>query len=612
MPQLVSVNQSAFIAGRCVHDNFLLVQQTARQLHNLKLPRLLLKLDIAKAFDTISWPFLLEVLRHLGFGRRWCEWICILVSTASSRILLNGNPGPLVDHAHGLRQGDPASPLLFAIVIDTLNSLLQYAVRSGLLQRLTPRHAASSISMFADDVVIFCHPTTQDLTAIRELLRVFGEASGLRTNFLKCSATPIRCDDTVAEAVGSTLACVVTTFPIVYLGLPLSLRKTPTSTLLPLLDKLTKKLATWKAALLSRAERLALVRHVLSVMPVHILFAMAINPTILKRVHGIIRDFLWHGRKDANSSCCLVNWRRVCLPLEYGGLGVRDLHLTGISLRARWLWFQATDPDRPWHHLEVPCDAETSHLRVRPRAACSRPRRRRRVSDGLTQQAWIRDIHGSLGPVEVVQYIDLWRRLHGIQLSSTPDTISWKWSANGIYSANSCYKALFLGSTSPSAWRQIWKGWAPLSYKFFLWLASLDRCWTAERHARHGLAHDPECIFCSQELETIDHLLVGCVFSRITWHEILSWCQLVATPMLGSTPFFDGCLQATAASPGGLRRGLNSIIALTAWEIWKHRNAAIFDGVRPSTDELVQLIKDEARRWAKAGDKGLDRIIPVT
>ena len=82
--------------------------------------------------------------------------------------------------------------------------------------------------------------------------------------------------------------------------------------------------------------------------------------------------------------------------------------------------------------------------------------------------------------------------------------------------------------------------------------------------------------------------------------------------MLGSTHFFDWWLQVAASSPGGLRRGLNSIIALTAWEIWKHRNAAIFDGARPSTDELVQRIRAEARRWGKAGDRGRDRIIPVT
>jgi hypothetical protein len=73
---LVSTNQSAFIRGRCIHDNFLLVQQMARFLHNRREPRLLLKLDITMAFDSVSWPFLLEVMSHLGFGRRWREIIC--------------------------------------------------------------------------------------------------------------------------------------------------------------------------------------------------------------------------------------------------------------------------------------------------------------------------------------------------------------------------------------------------------------------------------------------------------------------------------------------------------------------------------------------------------
>lgn len=77
--ELVSVNQSAFIAGRCIHDNFMLVQHTARHLHQIGAHRVLLKLDISQAFDSVSWPFLLEILRHLGFGRRWCEWVSILL-----------------------------------------------------------------------------------------------------------------------------------------------------------------------------------------------------------------------------------------------------------------------------------------------------------------------------------------------------------------------------------------------------------------------------------------------------------------------------------------------------------------------------------------------------
>jgi hypothetical protein len=67
--ELVSPIQSAFIKGRFIQDNFMLVQQTARYLHRQKQARILLKLDITKAFDSVSWPFMLQVPRNLGFGQ---------------------------------------------------------------------------------------------------------------------------------------------------------------------------------------------------------------------------------------------------------------------------------------------------------------------------------------------------------------------------------------------------------------------------------------------------------------------------------------------------------------------------------------------------------------
>jgi hypothetical protein len=54
LDSLVAANQSAFIRGRCIHDNFILVQQSIKLFHKLKVPSLFLKLDISKAFDTIS------------------------------------------------------------------------------------------------------------------------------------------------------------------------------------------------------------------------------------------------------------------------------------------------------------------------------------------------------------------------------------------------------------------------------------------------------------------------------------------------------------------------------------------------------------------------------
>jgi hypothetical protein len=55
----------------CIHDNFVLVQSIAKELHRKKVPAIFIKLDIMKAFDSISCPYLLEVLQRLGFGARW-------------------------------------------------------------------------------------------------------------------------------------------------------------------------------------------------------------------------------------------------------------------------------------------------------------------------------------------------------------------------------------------------------------------------------------------------------------------------------------------------------------------------------------------------------------
>jgi hypothetical protein len=108
LSDLVSNNQSAFVRGRSIHDNFMLVQRLAMGLHKSKEPHILLKLDISKAFDSVSWPFLLEVLRHVGFGPKWCDLISLLLSMSTTQVLVNGQPGFPIHHQRGLRQGIPS------------------------------------------------------------------------------------------------------------------------------------------------------------------------------------------------------------------------------------------------------------------------------------------------------------------------------------------------------------------------------------------------------------------------------------------------------------------------------------------------------------------------
>lgn len=291
-------------------------------------------------------------------------------------------------------------------------------------------------------------------------------------------------------------------------------------------------------------------------MPTHLHMAMVICQPVLKRVNRIIRDFLWHGRCDSNGGHCLVNWQCVCRPLEYDGLGILDLRRFGIALRTRWLWLQHTDSSRPWTHLQLPDDPDARAIfrastswcvgdgcsckfwedqwlggqsisDIAPTIASLVPRRRRKsctVAEGLDQRAWISHIQGALMPLAMVEYVELWRRLRHIVLSNQPDLLRWCWTESGSYSAKSCYSALSAGSIRAPHWKLTWQSWAPLRINFFTWLALQDRCWTVARLVRHGHPHHALCLFCDQETETMEHLLVGCPFSRQVWHDCFNWC----------------------------------------------------------------------------------------
>jgi hypothetical protein len=220
MDDLVDKNQTAFIRGRCIQDNFLLVKESVKLLHRRNIPSLLLKIDVAKAFDSISWSFLLSILRQHGFGPRWLRWITLLLRTANTSVLINGTAGDAFRHGRGLRQGDPISPLLFVIAMEVLSALFRTAEHAGVLADLSSIGLRHRVSLYADDVIIFARPDSTELDAIWGILGCFGLASGLNANLAKSSAAPVRCSDELLAAIGPALSCPIAQLPCTTLVSP--------------------------------------------------------------------------------------------------------------------------------------------------------------------------------------------------------------------------------------------------------------------------------------------------------------------------------------------------------------------------------------------------------
>ncbi|KAK1603871.1 hypothetical protein QYE76_027544 [Lolium multiflorum] len=205
MGWMVSTNQSAFIKGQCLHDNFVLVREVARRINQKRQIGVLVKLDISHAFDSISWAFLLQVLRHLGFGVLFLKWVSLFLFTTSTKVSDNGVPGERIQHACGLRQVDPTSPLLYVIGMEVLTCMIVKAVEQHLFSHLVGIITMHRISVYADDLVLFVKENESEPRVVKEILKLFKEASDLEVNNSKTTAMVIRGNEESRTRVQETL-----------------------------------------------------------------------------------------------------------------------------------------------------------------------------------------------------------------------------------------------------------------------------------------------------------------------------------------------------------------------------------------------------------------------
>ena len=147
------------------------------------------------------------------------------ISTDHFSILVNGSPVGFFGSSHGLRKGDPLSPLLFLLLMEVLSRILKKTEDSGLLRGFHMGLVNSigvciSHLLLADDTILFCNASRDQLLAIRLALSCFQAFTGLKINVGKSEIVPVGEVGNIDD-LASILNCRVGSLPMKYLGMPL-------------------------------------------------------------------------------------------------------------------------------------------------------------------------------------------------------------------------------------------------------------------------------------------------------------------------------------------------------------------------------------------------------
>ena len=148
--------------------------------------------------------------------------------------------------------------------------------------------------LFADDTLVFCNDTRDQIAYLSWILLWFEAISGLRINLEKSSIISIG-NVTNIEDLADELGCRIGKLPSTYLEVPLGMRRNPLQVWDGVEERFRKKLAMWKRQYISKGGRLTLIKSTLTNMPIYTMSLLRIPKGVKARLEKIQRDYFGEG-----------------------------------------------------------------------------------------------------------------------------------------------------------------------------------------------------------------------------------------------------------------------------------------------------------------------------
>ncbi|GAB2301430.1 hypothetical protein Dimus_039250 [Dionaea muscipula] len=497
LPAIIDVSQSAFVGGRSIVDNVLLCQEILTGYDRKMIsPRCLAKIDLHKAYDSVHWSFLEQMLGKLQFPAAFIRWVMVCVSSTYFTFAVNGGLTGFFRGARGLRQGDPLSPLLFVIVMEYLSRILRRASRSKMFKFHPKCKKLGIVSMcFADDLMIVAKADSASLTIIKNCLDHFGAISGLEANAGKSSIFFGGVDRGRQRDLAGILGFDIGEGVFKYLGVPLTAKKLQIKHYQPLIEKITARISSWTSRLLSMAGRLQLIKSILMSLQVYWSQIFLFPKGVVKEVERLCRAFFWSG-SSFNRKTALVAWKDICHPKLCGGLGIKDLVDWNYATLCQILWDIESKKDRLWIKW---------------------------VGEFYLKGVSVWEAPNGVGSWVWRSFLKVRNRI--LELPA----LSCGAPAFRCYCKRSMYSLLHGEIDRDQWWKLIWGTAMEPRASMLLWLVSRDRLRTRDRLRKIGLVVDEMCLLCGDDAESCRHLFFCCPFvssvivlvcreTRLAWH----------------------------------------------------------------------------------------------
>ena len=329
LPSLISSNQTAYVDGRIISESGRLISDILEITDLSKQNRILLTIDIEKAFDSVNHAFLISVLEKYGFGKNFLKWINVLLNNQESCVINGGFTTQYFKLERGTRQGDPISAYLFVLVLEIVFLLIQ---ENKKIHGLNIFNHTLLYTAYADDTTFFLS-NKQSVTEVIKVFEQFSLFSGLKPNKSKCEVAGIGALKGVSVALCGMECIDLTTKTIKILGIHFSYNNNVKNNenFMKHIRKIEQVLKLWRMRYLSIEGKITVFKTLALSKIIHLALVTDVPKSTILALNKIQKEFIW---KNSNPK---IKHSTLCSNYEKGGLKNVDITSKIISLQCSWI-----------------------------------------------------------------------------------------------------------------------------------------------------------------------------------------------------------------------------------------------------------------------------------